>query len=122
MTLFFNGRPVTIPTVGTVSLWSSSELDVIDSQQQYTIRLLGRVLDQIYDIPIDIELTMGAMVSNEFDYSEDTEPAQGQLKGAYDPTVVWPTNKILKPMKPLNPSAPQELTRGMPTVHYTMND
>ena len=79
VTLFFNGRPITIPMVGTVSLWSSSDLDVIDSQQQYTIRLLGRVLDQIYDIPIDTELTMGAMASNKFNYSEDTEPAQGSV-------------------------------------------
>ena len=47
------GKPITLPNLGRVSLWSSSDLFDINTTEQYHIRILGRVLDQIYDIPID---------------------------------------------------------------------
>ena len=52
--------PIRLPAVGTVSLWSASDLLEVNLQEQYTIRILGRVLDQIYDIPVDTELMLGA--------------------------------------------------------------
>ena len=42
-----------LPNLGRVSCWSSSDLFVINSAEQYQICILGRVLDQIYEIPID---------------------------------------------------------------------
>ena len=38
-----------------------SDLDTINPDQHYHMRILGRVLDQIYDILMDEELTLGAM-------------------------------------------------------------
>ena len=45
--------PLRLPNLGRVSCWSSSDLFVINSAEQYQIRILGRVLDQIYEIPVD---------------------------------------------------------------------
>ena len=42
-----------LPNLGRVLCWSSSDLFEINSAEQYQIRILGRVLDQIYDILID---------------------------------------------------------------------
>ena len=42
-----------LPNLGRVSCWSSSDLFVINSAEQYQIRILGWVLDQIYEIPVD---------------------------------------------------------------------
>ena len=47
------GKPITLPNLGRVLLWSSSDLFEINTTEQYHIRILGCVLDQIYDIPID---------------------------------------------------------------------
>ena len=47
------GKAIVLPSLGRVSLWSSSDLFEINTNEQYHIRILGRVLDQIYDIPID---------------------------------------------------------------------
>ena len=45
-----------LPNLDRVSCWSSSDLFKINRTEQYQIRILGRVLDQIYDIPIDNSL------------------------------------------------------------------
>ena len=42
-----------LPNLGWVSCWSSSNLFEINSAEQYQIRILGRVIDQIYNIPLD---------------------------------------------------------------------
>ena len=44
---------IRLPNLGQVSCWSSSNLFEINSAEQYQICILGRVLDQIYDIPLD---------------------------------------------------------------------
>ena len=43
-----------IPGVGTISIWTLGDLDCINADKQYQIRILGRVLDQIYEIPMDV--------------------------------------------------------------------
>ena len=45
-----------LPNLGRVLCWSSTDLFGINSAEQYQIRILGRVLDQIYDIPVDNSL------------------------------------------------------------------
>ena len=45
-----------LPNLGRVSCWSSSDLFKINSTEQYQIHILGRVLNQIYDIPVDNSL------------------------------------------------------------------
>ena len=45
-----------LPNLGRVSCWSFSDLFEINSTEQYHICILGWVLDQIYDIPIDNSL------------------------------------------------------------------
>ena len=45
-----------LPNLGRVSCWSSSNLFEINSAEQYQIHILGWVLDQIYNIPIDNSL------------------------------------------------------------------
>ena len=45
--------PLRLPNLGRVSCWSSSDLFIINSAEQYQIQILGRVLDQIYEIRID---------------------------------------------------------------------
>ena len=112
--LFYNGKPINLPSVGTVSLWSSSDLDCIDNQQQYTICILGRVLDQIYDIPIDRKLTLGAMGGSEFQYSEETEPARGHLEGVHEMPISVSKTKCSSNPQPLNPTAPHTLH----AIHY----
>ena len=57
--IYHNERPIPLPEVGSVSLWTSSDLDTINHDQHYHVRILGRVLDQIYDILMDAELTLG---------------------------------------------------------------
>ena len=49
-----NRIPINMPTTGAVFIWTSSDLDHIDSEhQQYTVTIMGRVLDMIYQIPLD---------------------------------------------------------------------
>ena len=48
--------PLRLPNLGRVSSWSSSDLFVINSAEQYQIHILGWVLDQIYCIPVDPNL------------------------------------------------------------------
>ena len=50
------GKAIRIPNLGRVSLWLSSDLFEVNTTEQYHIRILGRVLDQIYDTPIDAAL------------------------------------------------------------------
>ena len=50
------GKPIRLPNLGRVSIWSSSDLFEINTTEQYQIRILGSVLDQIYDIPVDVAL------------------------------------------------------------------
>ena len=45
-----------LPNLGRVSCWSLSDLFFINSAEQYQIHILGWVLDQIYDIPVDNSL------------------------------------------------------------------
>ena len=45
-----------LPNLGRVLCWSSTDLFGINSAEQYQIRILGQVLDQIYDIPVDNSL------------------------------------------------------------------
>ena len=59
------GKAITLPNLGRVSLWSSSDLFEINTNEQYHIRILGRVLDQIYDIPIDPALQQQQIVAIE---------------------------------------------------------
>ena len=52
-----NRIPINMPTTGTVSIWTSSDLDHIDSEhQQYTVTIMGRELDMIYRIPFDLTI------------------------------------------------------------------
>ena len=46
-----------LPNLGRVSCWSSSDLFVINSAKQYQILILSRVLDQIYEVPVDNSLS-----------------------------------------------------------------
>ena len=50
------GKAIRLPNLGRVSIWSSSDLFEVNTAEQYQIRILGRVLDQIYDIPVDAAL------------------------------------------------------------------
>ena len=45
-----------LPNLSRVLCWSLSDLFDINSTEQYHIRILGRVFDQIYNIPIDNSL------------------------------------------------------------------
>ena len=45
-----------LPNLGRVSCWSSSNLFIINSAEQYQIHILSWVLDQIYDILVDPNL------------------------------------------------------------------
>ena len=47
VTIYHNERPIPLPGVGTLSLWTSSDLDTFNHDQHYHVRILGRVLDQI---------------------------------------------------------------------------
>ena len=53
----------------------SGDLDCINADEEYQIRILGRVLDQIYEIPMDIELTIGAVGGGDYlQYEEHNSP------------------------------------------------
>ena len=45
-----------LPNLGRVSCWSLSDLFDINGAEQYQICILGWVLNQIYDIPVDNSL------------------------------------------------------------------
>ena len=45
-----------LPNLARVSCWFLSDLFDINSAEQYQIHILGCVLDQIYDIPVDNSL------------------------------------------------------------------
>ena len=45
-----------LPNLGRVLCWSLTNLFDVNSAEQYQIRILGQVLDQIYDIPVDNSL------------------------------------------------------------------
>ena len=63
---------ITLPRLGRVSLWSSSDLFDINTSEQYHIRILGQVLDQIHDIPVDQELQLQQL--GEVGYAEGSAP------------------------------------------------
>ena len=54
------GKAIRLPSLGRVSIWSSSDLFEVNTTEHYHIRILGRVLDQIYDIPVDAALHQAA--------------------------------------------------------------
>ena len=54
----------------------SGELDCINADEQYQICILGRVLDQIYDIPMDVELTIGAVGGGDYLQYEEQDSSQ----------------------------------------------
>ena len=66
VTLYHNEQPIPIQGVGQISIWTSRDLDCINADEQYQIRILGRVLDQIYDIPMDVELTIDAAAGGDY--------------------------------------------------------
>ena len=70
VTLYHNEQPISIPGIGQISIWTSGDLDCINADEQYHISILGRVLDQIYDIPMDVELTIGAAAGDYIQYEE----------------------------------------------------
>ena len=75
VTLYHNERPIPIPGVGQISIWTSGDLDFINADEQYHICILGRVLDQMYDIPMDVELTVGATGGGDYlQYEERDSP------------------------------------------------
>ena len=120
--LYHNDNPIRLPAVGTVSLWSASDLLEVNTQEQYTIRLLGRVSDQIYDIPVDTELMMGAARGPEFRYEEETEVYQGQLRSApvSKPQPILGSPKVRRQHTTTVATAPQERELLTPPsgVHY----
>ena len=65
-------KAITMPSLGRVSLWSSSDLFEINTSEQYHIRILGRVLDQIYDIPVDPDLQLQQLEA--MGYAEGSAP------------------------------------------------
>ena len=72
-------QAIHLPSIGQVSFWSSSDLFEINNTEQYHIRTLGRVLDHIYDIPVDPNLPVpqhqGATAGMSFiDYAPPYEP------------------------------------------------
>ena len=75
VTLYHNEWPIPIPGVGQISIWTSGDLDCINADEQYHIHILGRVLDQIYDIPMDVELMVGATGGGDYlQYEEQDSP------------------------------------------------
>ena len=51
-------QAICLPSIGQVSFWSSSDLFKINNTEEYHIHILRRVLDQIYDIPVDPNLPL----------------------------------------------------------------
>ena len=79
-----------LPNLGRVSCWSSSDLFVINSAEQYQIR--GRVLNQIYEIPVDNTLPnpqhqqIGAAAMAELSPTDYAPPYQS--KGTVLPDII----------------------------------
>ena len=72
-------QAIRLPYIGQVSFWSSSDLFEINNSEQYNIWILGRVLDQLYNIPLDPNLPVpqhqGATAEMSFiDYVPPYEP------------------------------------------------
>ena len=82
VTLLYNDHPIRLPTVGSVSMWSSSDLESIESTEQYTVHILGRVLDQLYEIPMSVEATVGVIGGGEYVQYEETADVPFQLKSS----------------------------------------
>ena len=47
-----NQRQITLPRRAAISVWIPTSLTYIDNTIQYDIPILGRVLDQIMELPI----------------------------------------------------------------------
>ena len=80
--LLYNDHPIRLPTVRSVSMWSSSDLESIESTEQYTVCILGRILDQLYEIPMSVEATVGAIGGGEYVQYEETADVTSQLKSS----------------------------------------
>ena len=80
--LYHNERPIPIPGVGTISIGMSGDLDCINTDEQYQIQILGRVLDQIYEIPMDVELTIGVVGGRDYLQYEEQDSPQKSLHSA----------------------------------------
>ena len=63
-------------------MWSSSDLESIESTEQYTVHILGRVLDQLYEIPMSVEATVGAIGGGEYVQYKETADVTSQLKSS----------------------------------------
>ena len=53
-----------------------------DSHEQYRFRILGRVLDQLYEIPMNAKITLGAMGGGHFIQYEEEAEIRPQLKSS----------------------------------------
>ena len=83
-----NRIPLNMPATGAVSIWTSSDLNHLDKHQQYTVTIMGRVLDMIYKIPLDPtihprNLGRGAAVSS---IEDPTATGEGAMAMASDKT------------------------------------
>ena len=72
-------QAICLPSIGQVSFWSSSDLFETNKSEQYHIRILGRVLDQLYNIPLDPNLPVpqhqgGTAETSFIDYVPPYEP------------------------------------------------
>ena len=65
---------------------------------QYQIRILGRVLDQIHDIPMDVKFTIGAAAGGDYLQYEERDsplrPLHSAPKGPSYPRVGTPLIKL----------------------------
>ena len=108
VTSYHNERLIPIPGVGTISIWTSGDLDCINADEQYQIRILGRVLDQIYDIPMDVELTIGAAGGDYIQYEEQDSPPRPLHSAPEGP----PYPRVGTPLVKLPTVAPSMPTNG----------
>ena len=127
VTLFHNESPIPIPGVGTISIWTSGDLDSINADKQYYIHILGRVLDQIYDIPMDIELTIGGVGGGDYLQYEEQDSPPRPLHSSPDgppyprfgsPIVTLPTVAPSVPTNENEIEISEFRTNRLQTVHY----
>ena len=81
-----------------MSIWTSKDLDCINADEQYHICILGRVLDQIYDIPMDVKLTVGATGGGDYlqyeEWDSPPRPLHSAPEGPPYPRLGTPLVKL----------------------------
>ena len=78
---------IKLPTIGKISIWSTNDLESIETNIPYQIRVYGRVLDLVISLEIKDDVNI---IDHKKQLDNPPSPAGSQITTGYHPTATPP--------------------------------